>query len=176
MAGVVGAVVWGLASYAAIGDRVDDFARDGLPGQVTVPIDTPGTYAVFYEAADTDRVPALDVAVTGPDGTAVPVAAYAADLRFDRDDTVSRAVATFDTPRPGDYVVTATGVAPGGATFAVGAVPATGVAAVVGAVVLLFASLGAGTLIALVTLVLRNRDGARQHPVDSAPRTPAGVA
>lgn len=91
---IVGAVLWGLASYAAIGDRVDGFARDALPGQVVV----------------------------------------------------------------------------------VGAVSATGVAAAVGAVVLLFASVGAGTLIALVTLVLRNRHMGRQPPVESAPRTPAGVA
>ncbi|HSK90068.1 MAG TPA: hypothetical protein VK875_02030 [Euzebyales bacterium] len=174
--GVVGAVVWGLASYAAIGDRVDGFARDGLPGHVTVPIETAGTYAVFYEAAVTDRVPAIEVGVAGPDGAAAPVAAYDADLRLDRDDAVSRAVATFDAPRPGDYVVTATGVAPGSATFAVGAVPATGVAAVVGAVVMLFASIGAGMLIAVVTLVLRNRHTGRQPPVSSPPRTPAGVA
>ena len=65
---------WGpRASYAATGDRVDGFARDALPGQVTVPIDAAGTYAVFYEAADTDGVPSLDVGVTGPDGAAVPV-------------------------------------------------------------------------------------------------------
>jgi len=176
LVGIVGAVVWGLASYAGIGDRVDGFARDALPGQVTVPIDAPGTYAVFYEAADTDRVPALDVGVTGPDGAAVPVAAYDADLRFDRDGVVSRAVATFDATGPGDYVVTATGVASGGATFAVGAIPATGVAAVIGTVVLLFASVGTGTLIAIVTLVLRNRHTGRQRQVESAPRTPAGVA
>ena len=176
LVGIIGAVVWGLASYAAIGDRVDGFARDALPGQVTVPIDTAGTYAVFYEAADTDRVPSLDVGVTGPDGAAVPVAGYGMDLRLERDGVVSRAVATFDATGPGDYVVTATDVAPGGATFAVGAIPATGVAAVIGTVVLLFASVGTGTLIAVVTLVLRNRHTGRQRRVESAPRTPAGVA
>ena len=46
LVGIVGAVVWGLASYAALGDRVDGFTRDAPPGQVTVPIDTAGTYAV----------------------------------------------------------------------------------------------------------------------------------
>lgn len=174
--GVVGAVAWGLVAYGAIGDRVDGFARDALPGQVVVPIETAGTYAAFYEAADTDRVPSLEVGVTGPDGAAVPVAGYGADLRLERADVVSRAVATFDASAPGDYVVTATGVAPGGATFAVGAVPATGVAAMVGAVMLLFASIGAGTLIALVTLVLRNRPPKPQPATESAPKTPAGLA
>jgi hypothetical protein len=171
--GVIGAVVWGLTAYGAVGDRVDGFARASLPGQVVVPINTAGTYAVFYEAVDTDRVPSLDIRVTDPDGAAVAVNGYGADLRFERDGVTGRAVVTFDAREAGDYVVTASGVAAGAVTFAVGAIPAAAVAAVVGAVVLLFASVGAGMLVALV---LRNRHTGQQHAADAAPRTPAGIA
>jgi hypothetical protein len=95
---------------------------------------------------------------------------------FEHGDTMSRVVATFEARTPGDYVVTASGDMPGQATFAVGRIPATGVAAVVGAVVLLFASIGAGIVIALVTLLLRNRHTAQRPTADRSPRTPAGVA
>ncbi|HSJ45553.1 MAG TPA: hypothetical protein VK923_12790 [Euzebyales bacterium] len=174
--GIIGAVVWGLTAYGAVGDRVDGFARAPLPGREVVPIDSAGTYAVFYEAVDTDRVPAFDIRVTDPDGAAMPVAGYGGDLRLEDADVISQVVATFDAPRPGDYVVTASGVAPGAATFAVGAIPTTGIAAVVGAIVLLFAAVGTAILIALVTFVLRNRNTGRQPPADAVPRTPAGIA
>jgi len=174
--GIVGAVVWGLTAYGAVGDRVDAFTRAPLPGRAVVPIDMVGTHAVFYEAVDMDRVPPFDVRVTDPDGAPVPVAGFGADLRLERADVVSKVVATFDAPRQGDYVVTASGVAPGAATFAVGAIPTTGIAAVVGAIVLLFAAVGTAVLIALVTLVLRNRNTGRQPLADAVPRAPAGIA
>lgn len=174
--GVVGAIVWGLTAYSSIGDRMDGFARTSLPGRLTAPLDTTGTYAVFFEAADTDGVPVLDLRATDPAGNPVPVDRYDAELVFEHDDTMSRAIATFEARTPGDYVVTASGDMPGPATFAVGRIPATGVAAVVGAVVLLFASIGAGIVIALVTLLLRNRHTARRATADGSPRAPAGVA
>jgi hypothetical protein len=155
--GVTLAAVWAVSAYASMQARIDDFARSGIPGRVTLDVTSPGGRVLYYEGAGEIPLVALDVLVVGPDGGAVHVGAYGADLRYDAPGgLVGHAVGTFDATSPGSYVVVTEGSAPIRATLAVG--PSIGVStsvAVVGAALIVLASLATAVVVAVVTAVRR---------------------
>ena len=158
--GVVGlalAVAWGATAYASMQGQIDDLARTGIPGRVTVDVATPGGRVVYYEGVGEMPLVALDVRVLGPDGEAVHVGTYGADLRYDAPGgLIGHAVGTFDATSAGSYVVVSGGSAPLGATLAVGrSIPASTFVAIIGAVLLALASIGTAVVVTIVTAVRR---------------------
>jgi hypothetical protein len=155
--GVALAAVWGVTAYASMQGHIDDFARTGIPGRVTVDVASPGGRVIYYEGVGEMPLVALDVKVVGPDGDAVHVGTYGADLRYDAPGgQVGHAVGTFDATSAGSYVVVSEGSAPVGATLAVGeSIPASTFVAIIGATLLALAALGTAVVVAIVTAVRR---------------------
>ena len=149
--------VWGVSAYASMHARIDDFARTGIPGRVTMDVSSPGDRVIYYEGIGEMPLVALGVRVVGPDGEAVHVATYGADLRYDAPaGVIGHAVGTFEATSAGSYVVTAEGSAPVGASLAVGeSIPVSTIVAIIGGVFLVLGSLMTGAVVAIVTAVRR---------------------
>lgn len=158
MVGVSLGAFWGVTAYTRMQDRIDGFARSAIPGEVSLFVEEPDGRVIYYEGRGEMSLPALDVRVTAPWGARVPVEAYGADLRYDGPgDAVGQAVGTFDAAATGRYTVQTLGTAPAGAALAVGgSIPASTLAAIVAAGLLVLGSLGAAVLLVIVTAIRRH--------------------
>lgn len=121
--GVIAGIVLGISSFLSYQDDLRGMAR-AAGSEMRVSLQTDHDAVVFLEgpgvADNTNLRPA--VAVTGPEGDAVAVQPYGAELLYDvpgRPGTTGRAIATFDVNLNGVYTVTAD--PPEGTTIAVGA-------------------------------------------------------
>jgi hypothetical protein len=101
----------------------------------------------------------LGLQVSGPDGAAVPMAAYRSSARYDLEPgRAGRAVATFLATTPGPYRVSAAGATEAGATLAVGGDIARGVVlTTLGATVLALMTVLVAVPLAVVTYRARSR-------------------
>lgn len=177
LAGVIGALLWGLLAYQSLGDRLEALPRTGVPGEVTFAVDAPRGVTVFYEdtrgsegfvvvtnQVSTITTSPVELSIDGPDGPH-ELARYQRDLRFDVDGRVATALATFDAPAAGTYTLQVSGDVPEGMMVSVGDVVTPGLLANAAGIVALFvATFVAAVVIAALALA--------RH----SPRTPTAPA
>ncbi len=107
VAGVLGAVVWGVTSFLAIGDRVDGFARAPAPGSAEVRLEA-RKYVVYVEGPGVgeDFSPPIQFQVVRSDGDgALPIAGYGGSLTYSMSGHSGRAAGTVTPSRAGTYVL-----------------------------------------------------------------------
>jgi cytoskeletal protein RodZ len=121
----------------------------------------PGTRTIVTvaSAGDPPTWQQLGLQVTGPGGTAVPVATYRSSARYDLEPgRAGRAVATFPATTPGAYRVSAATATEAGATLAVGKdITRTLVLTRLGAVILGLVTVLVAVPLAVVTYQARSR-------------------
>jgi hypothetical protein len=121
----------------------------------------PGTRTIVTVSypSDAPTWQQLGLSVTGPGGTAVPVATYRSSARYDiTPGRAGRAVATFEATTAGPYRVSATRATEAGATLAVGADIARGLVLTrLGAVILGLMTVLTAVPLAVVTYRARSR-------------------
>ena len=96
VAGVVGAILWGVLSFLAIDDTVDDFARAPAPGMARVELEA-RKYIVYVEGPGVDRdfSPPVEILVVDPRrDRALPIAGYSASLTYSMSGHSGRAQGT----------------------------------------------------------------------------------
>jgi hypothetical protein len=179
LAGLAGAILWGLTAYLQMSDQAAGFPRMAVPGLATVDVSEPGNLTIYYEApriAGEETAPPLAFRVTDPAGNRISTRPFDRDLRFDIRDRVAIAVATFEAQRPGEYAVSVRGAAPGSASVSVGrALGFTAAANFVGAVFLVTLTSLLAIAIAAVVAVRRSQAPAPAQ-VPTPPRQPVGVS
>jgi hypothetical protein len=107
--GLVAGLALGTTSYLGSQQEIDGFARMSVPGTVIVQVDEPGPQVVYYEGEES-VIDNMVVAVTDPDGAAVAIAPYEAELIYETSDlTLGRAIASFDAETIGAYDVEVSG-------------------------------------------------------------------
>ena len=179
LVGVLGAIALAAVGYVQLQDRLEALPRTDVPGTVTVAVDGPQGVTIFYEdpsrggfvaqasGTSTLRFSPVDLVVTGPSGTTVATAPYAADLRFDVGSRVATALATFDAPSAGTYTIDVTGDVPADVRVSAGDVVDAGlVAYLVVAVALFLLATATAVAMAVVTAVKRSRTPATPAPRD----------
>lgn len=178
LVGVLGAIALAAIGYVQLQDRLEALPRTDVPGTVTVDVDGPQGVTIFYEdpsgggfvaranGTSTMRFSPVDLVVTGPSGTTVATAPYAADLRFDVGSRVATALATFDAPAAGTYTIEVRGDVPADARVSAGdPVDAGLVAWLVGAVaVFLLGIVGAVAMVVLAAVRQSRRPAASTTP------------
>ena len=103
--GLVAGLTLGITSYQDSQQEIDGFARMLVPGTVIVQVDEPGPQVVYYEGEES-VIGNLVVTVANPDGAAVAIAPYEAELIYETPDlTLGRAIASFDAEQIGAYDV-----------------------------------------------------------------------
>ena len=120
-AGVVGAILWGVLSFNAIGDTVDGFVRAPAPGSVRAELQA-RKYIVYAEGPGVgrDHVPPMEFHVIDPAGPrALPIAGYSASLTYSMRGHSGRAQGTVTPPRAGIYELRAATAAEPAAGYAV---------------------------------------------------------
>jgi hypothetical protein len=112
VAGLAAALVVGTSATLALVASPSGFDRTpvGSPAVVNVPA---GRVVVYHEGAPGPAFARLGLAVTGPDGAAVPVTPYPGTLQYDTEHGLGTAVAVFDAPTAGTYQVASDGAAGG---------------------------------------------------------------
>lgn len=91
--------------------EVRRYHRAPIPGTATMNLE-PGGYTVFLEApgiSDDPSPPRVDVSVTGPDGTQIPLGTYLAGFTYQAAGHEGRAIATLRASRAGAYRLSADG-------------------------------------------------------------------
>lgn len=156
--GLLAGAGWGITAYLGMQRQIDDLVRVGVPGQVVLSIPEAGGRVLYYEGLESISLRDLGAQVRAPDGTAVRVEDYDLDLRYDAPGGgVGRAIGAFEADSPGRYEVRIDGTAPPGAEVAVGETIANSkLGSVVGAMLLILGSLGAGVVLTIVTAVRRS--------------------
>jgi hypothetical protein len=161
VAGLVGAVIWGLVGLSGMVGQVDAFPRMDVPGERVLTVQEPVELTIFYEAPGIDQeqaeLPPLTLSIFDPDGAPVAVAGYGSELTYHVDDHTGRAVATFAAAAAGDYRMLVEGDAPPGATIAVGEDFGGFIGALLGAGLLVLVTLGAAIILALITANRRRK-------------------
>lgn len=106
VAGVVGALAFGVLSFAAMDGQVDDFQRVPVPGQGTIRLDD-RKYVVYLESAHGDeRLDPFEVVVLDPrTNRPLPVGGYSSKLTYTVGGHAGRARATVTPSAPGEYDV-----------------------------------------------------------------------
>ncbi len=121
VAGVVGAILWGLLSFNAIGDTVDGFVRAPAPGSARAQLEA-RKYIVYAEGPGVGRdyVPPVEFHIIDPTGPRVlPVAGYSASLTYSMRGHSGRAQGTVTPPHAGIYELRAASAADPAAGYAV---------------------------------------------------------
>lgn len=154
-----GAIVWGTTTFLDWRSHVQEFSRLTADGTTSVSVTDPGRLFIYVEHDRSAVRPAAPtVTVDGPDGSAVALRAYGAQLRYDvpgEPGRVGDAVLAFPADQPGTYQVTAADLEPGTAV-AVGDHLARGwISPVAGSIALLLGGLLLGTVIVIVTAARR---------------------
>jgi hypothetical protein len=119
LAGLFGAIVWAASGALDSVARTGNMARAALPASVTTEVDEPRTLVVYYEGARVPSLTQLDVQVSGPGGTPVPVDDLGYDVRYDspaQPGVVGTGIAAFEAAEPGRYTTT-TSYDPGGLAY-----------------------------------------------------------
>jgi hypothetical protein len=182
VAGVAGAILWGVLSFAGMGGRIDDFARAPAPGSAQVRLEA-RKYIVYVEGPGVGRdfAPAVEVVVIDPAGDGVlPLAEYSGSLTYSFGGHSGRAVGTVTPARAGVYSLRAATTADPAAGFevAVGeSVAGRIVRTVLGALAIGGIGLAAGIGLIVTTGVRRRARGRGPGPEPPpAPSEHAGVA
>lgn len=157
-AGLSAAAVWIVGAVIGLSDHVDQFPRTSAPGQLSVVIDDPDTYYIYYEGKGDTTLDRLGVTVSDPAGEPVTVRPVESGMLYDTADrAVGDAVGEFQASATGTYVVTAMGES-GGETIAVGdGLTDDVIPPIVGAGLLAALATGGAIAIAVVTGVRRSR-------------------
>ena len=164
VAGVAGAILWGVLSFTGIDDTVDDFVRAPAPGMARVELET-RKYIVYVEGPGVGRdyEPPVEIVVVDPSGDrVVPLADYSASLTYSFGDHSGTAVATVRPPRAGVYSLRAATSAPpsAGLQVALGdSVAGRIVRTILGAFAIGGLGLMAGIGLIVTTAVRRRRGG-----------------
>lgn len=158
VAGLATAAVWVVGAVIGLSDHVDQFPRTNVPGQLSVVINDPDTYYVYYEGVGDTTLDRLGVTVTDPAGEPVMVRAVDSGVLYDTADrAVGHAVGEFQASTIGTYAVTAAGES-GGEMIAVGdGLTDDVVPPMLGAGLLVVLTTGGAIAIAVVTRVRRSR-------------------
>lgn len=158
-AGIVGAVVAAAVGVDTFAGRIDGFDQADQPATLEVEITGAGGWSIYHEytrAYDGSPRPSPGVAVTAPPGSPVGLDPYEASVTYHASGHEGRGAYTFEAAETGTYAVTASGAT--GSGIAVGRGVGTGLlAAIRGAVLLGFAGVVAGAVIAIVVGVKRSR-------------------
>jgi hypothetical protein len=160
--GVAAAILWAVIETVTAIDAAAGLARGVVPGAVTAEVDDPGTVVVYYEGEPVPPLADLRLEVTGPKGTRIAVRAYQHDLRYDSPVdpvAVGTAVADFEAPQDGAYLVETAYAPSGTARLAVGGDVGVGFAeTLVGPGLLALGSMLAALVIAVLTAVRSARE------------------
>jgi hypothetical protein len=113
---LLAAGMWATSVISPRMEAIDDLPGTPVPGEMTITAEEAGELTLYYERRawlmgipdDLD----LDVDVTGPGGSSIPVDDHDTERQFRSFGRVGQAVATFETRRLGDYQVTVDGRAP----------------------------------------------------------------
>lgn len=117
--GMLVAGVWAVAGTLDQLQRPAEFVRAAAPGSVELELTQVGPHVVYFEVPtgprnQSDRPDSSSVIVSDPGGRAVAVRPYPSELSYDWRDRLGTAVAAFDAPRTGTYVISVDGDAPPG--------------------------------------------------------------
>jgi hypothetical protein len=106
VAGVIGAIVWFVASLSAFSDEVDDFERVALPGEATIKLEA-RKYVVYSESATGEKaVPDFELVIADArTGDPAEIAPYEGSLTYSFSGRDGTARATVSPARGGDYRV-----------------------------------------------------------------------
>ena len=115
--GVAVAFIWLSAAQGVLSGHANGFVLASIPERgavraVTVPVDRAGAYFVYVEGSEVETLGDLEVQVTDPRGSAVPVRAVAPRPEYLHGWRGGYAVGTFDASGPGGYRVASTGTQP----------------------------------------------------------------
>ncbi len=104
--GVVGAILWLVASLMSLNKEVDDFQRAPLTGVTTMQLEA-RKYVVYYEGPSASEVvPPFDLEIADAQtGKPLALAAYGGSLTYSIDDHEGSAQATVTPAHAGAYVV-----------------------------------------------------------------------
>ena len=177
---IVGGILWGVLSFAAIGDVVEDFKRARAPGMASVQLEA-RKYVVYLEGPGVGRdfAPPVEFLLLDPAARQpLPVADYSGSLTYSVSGHSGRAEATVTPPRPGVYELRAGTTADPSAGFAVAlgdSVAGRIVRMILGAFAIGGVGLAAGIGFILTT-ALRRRRRRGGAPPPSPPSGHAGLA
>jgi hypothetical protein len=169
-------VVAGFVSYV---DKVEDFDRTLVPGNLQVEITDPGGYSIYHEYDFDDFfVTEPTVEVIGPSGDPVALERYDATVTYTAGDHEGEGLFTFDADEVGTYEVTASDDGfsdrAGDSGIAVGPGLGSGlVAAILGGTLVGLAGLVAAVVIVVVVAVRRGRSKRAQLAAAAAATGPS---
>ncbi|NUS44140.1 MAG: hypothetical protein HOQ24_10685 [Mycobacteriaceae bacterium] len=112
--GIVGGIGLGVATFAGLSSKVDDFQRVPVPGAGAVRLET-GSYTVYLEGATGSSGKLL---ITDPDGARVTLTRYTSEITYSFNKHSGEAKFSFEAPKSGEYKVETAGEP--GATVAIG--------------------------------------------------------
>jgi hypothetical protein len=156
LVGVGLAGVWGVRSVHDASSRAGAFPSTAVPGTATVKVVDPGDQMIYFSGSGSPSLEALGLKVEDPRGVEVSTVPYDLALKVDLAGDVGTAIATFAADRQGTYTVTSTGHYLGGVIAVGDNVSMDVLPQVLGAVALLLFSIGAGIVIAVITLLRRS--------------------
>lgn len=152
--GVVASVAWSMFAQVSQNRRASGFIRAGVPGQISVLVDRPATYAVYAEGTLWLR-PSLQV--SDPAGNPVQVSEIPPDSSFWQASN-GGAFAKFAATMTGDYRITVATGATAQGEFAVGPPLSLWIRfANATSFALLALGVAAGGVLAIATFALRRR-------------------
>lgn len=165
VAGLSAAAVWIVGAVIGLTDHVDQFPRTSVPGELSVVIDDPDTYYVYYEGAGDTTLDRLGVTVSDPAGEPVMVRPVDSGVLYDTADrAVGHAIGKFQATTTGTYAVTATGESDGEMIAVGDGLTDDVVPPIVGAGLLVVLATGGAIAIAVVTGVRRSRQSPSTEP------------
>ena len=100
-------VTWGVTRTLQTYDHAHSLVRTAIPGKLTLQVDEGASRLVYFEGEGRPGLGTLGLSVTGPDGSAVPVQAYDAIMKYEIAGWAGTPVGSFPTPERGTYTVTA---------------------------------------------------------------------
>ncbi len=162
--GIVGLMVVGALTVMAVvrmNDHIDTFTRTAIPGTTSVILDASTGRTIYVEGVAPLPLSALNLRVTGPDGSEIVVRPYDVVTRYDvpgSPGVVGYAAGTFRTTVGGLYTIQSAGTAPPGTTLAIGdSFVSSIVGYAIGAFVLLLLTLAGASTLVITTAVRRSR-------------------
>lgn len=158
--GVVGAILWLVASVTSIPDEVNGFQRGPVTGETTMQLEA-HKYVVYYEGRSAEvAVPPFEIEIAeARTGAPLAIVPYNGSLTYSIPGHEGSAQATVTPERAGAYVVrTTSDVRPIGANVALGrSIAGPIVSALVGAFAIGLLLIASGSIMLAVTAVRRSR-------------------
>ena len=171
VAGVAGAILWGVLSFVAMGDTVDDFVRAPAPGSARVQLEA-RKYVVYVEGPGVgqDYVPPVQFQIVDAAGDrALPVAGYGGSLTYSMSGHSGRAQGTVTPRRAGTYELRAVAAGDRSAGFAVAlgeSIAGRIVRTILGVFAIGGVLVAAGIALVVTTAVRRRRRAAAPPPAE----------